>query len=591
MPTINAGSTFTTTIPAGTRFGMGRGTGTYRVGPIGTSASPTIEELIDPEGTWLGPFSGDCSLTVRATTAVTYNTVAPFDALTQTQVVASPETAAALVSGAGISGAQPVLLVGDSNTAFSWDSGPTCTGIVDNGDGTGTISFAGSHNWAVGSRITVNNSTTQRLNAFNALVMAITNTNPYNVTYQLGGRGSPVVSGVAASTGTLHMGRYSPTGYAGWLEALRGRRLGYILAAAGGADSSQALTMLNDSLPEALAAKVSDSILMIGTNDVFARGWDFLTAQASIKALADAQRAALPGRMWWVIPLPMGSGATAWSAGKQAVMNRLIRWMWRYATQIGATPIDSWRAQQNGLTIINSGAANPDPSANFLLADATHTSNLGAIALARAISSEWDKVQANPFGRGFQGGHAAVQNQGNALTNSRLTGTGGTKTAAGGTISGTAPDSWTVEITGGTGTLTLTSPARTVAADGDADGNNLQVVPSVSATTWRLVNTTSLHAAVAAGEVRDAYVPVTITGAAGLTGLELVLFGAKSSGGNENLGFTGVSQAIAGDLSMCLRIPRWVVPAGLTSLSFFVRFTGASAGTITIGKPCLELVE
>ena len=102
MPTINAGSTFTTTIPAGTRFGMGRGTGTYRVGPVGSSASPTIEELIDPEGTWLGPFSGDCSLTVRATTAVTYNTVAPFDALTQTQVVASPEVAASLVSGAGI---------------------------------------------------------------------------------------------------------------------------------------------------------------------------------------------------------------------------------------------------------------------------------------------------------------------------------------------------------------------------------------------------------------------------------------------------------------------------------------------------------
>ena len=42
----------------------------------------------------------------------------------------------------------------------------------------------------------------------------------------------------------------------------------------------------------------------------------------------------------------------------------------------------------------------------------------------------------------------------------------------GGTISGSAPDSWTVEITSGTGTLTLTNPARTVAADGDADGED-----------------------------------------------------------------------------------------------------------------------
>jgi hypothetical protein len=120
MPTINAGSTFTTTIPAGTRFGMGRGTGTYRVGPIGSSASPTIEELIDPEGTWLGPFSGDCSLSVRATTAVTYNTVAPFDALTQTQVVASPEVAASLVSGAWkVAGTPGAVTAGELNALMA----------------------------------------------------------------------------------------------------------------------------------------------------------------------------------------------------------------------------------------------------------------------------------------------------------------------------------------------------------------------------------------------------------------------------------------------------------------------------------------
>jgi lysophospholipase L1-like esterase len=500
----------------------------------------------------------------------------------------------AMMSGAGISGAQPVLLVGDSNTAFSWDSGPTCAGIVDNGDGTGTISFgASSHNWYVGSRISVNNSVNQRLNAFDAPVVAVTTSNPYSVTYQLGGRTSPVVSGAAAPTGSLYMGRYSPNGYAGWLEALRGRRLSYILAAAGGADSTQALTLYNDALSESLAAKCGDVVLMIGTNDVFARGWSFETARTNVQALVDRIRATTPARLWWVMPIPMGSGAAAWSAGKQTVMNRLIRWMWRYATQVGATPIDSWRGKQNGTTFVNAGAANPDPTANFLGADATHTSNLGALALANTISAEWDKVQADPFGQGFQGGHAAVQNQGNALANSRLTGTGGTKTLGPGpgVITGTVPDSWTVEVVTGTGTLTLTSPARTVAADGDADGNNLQVIPSVSANTWRLVNTTSLHTAVTAGEVRDAYIPLTITGAAGLTAIEFVLFGANSTLGNTNLGFTGISQAISGDLSLCLRIPRWVVPSGLTSLSFFIRFTGATAGTFLIGKPCLELVE
>lgn len=495
-----------------------------------------------------------------------------------------------ITGGAAFSGALPVMLVGDSNTSFSYDSGPTVSAIVDNGDGTATASFAGSHNWAVGSRITVNSAPEQKFNCFNALVTAQVNTNPWTVTYQLAGRVSPVTGAAAANTQTLHMGRYSPIGFAPWLEGLAGRRLSYILAAAGGGDSAQILNVYTDALPEAQAVNCSDLVLMIGTNDVFARSWDFATAQASVKALADRIRATFPGRIWWVVPIPMGSGGAAWSAGKQMIMNRLIRWMWRYASQIGATPIDSWRGAQNGATLVNPGAANPDPTANFLGADATHTTNLGALCISRAIATQWARVQP-ALGFGYQGGHAAVQNQGNALTNSRLTGTAGTKTPGGGTISGTAPDSWTVEITSGSGTLTLTSPARTVAADGDADGNNLSVAISGAAVSWRLVNTASIHAAVSAGQVRDVYVPVSITGAAGLTGIELILFGTKSSGGNENLGFTGTSQAITGDIQLCLRMPRWVVPSGLTSLSLFVRFTGATAGTFVIGKPCLELVE
>lgn len=501
------------------------------------------------------------------------------------------EAALRVAAAGGVSsGARPVMIVGDSNTSFSYDSGPTASAIADNGNGTATVTFSGSHNWAVGGRITVNNSPTRALNVYNAAVTAQVNSGTFSVTYQLGNRTSPVTGSVAADTQTAHMGRYSPAGYASWLEMLSGRRLGYIHAAAGGADSTQALEIYNDALSEAQAADVSDVILMIGTNDVFARGWDFATCQTNIKALVDRIRATLPGRIWWVTPPPMTSTASAWTSGKQTVMNRVIRWMLHYAQSVGATVIDSWKGAQNGSTLVNAAASNPDATANFLGADNTHTTNLGAIAIARAVLARWNDVQP-ALGNGFQGGHSALQNQGNVLTNSRLTGTGGTKTAGSGTISGNAPDSWTVEITSGSGTITLTSPARTVATDGDADGNNLQVVPSGAATTWRLINTSSIHAAVTAGEVRDAYVPLTITGAAGLTGIELILFGTKSSGGNENLGFAGTSQAITGDVTLCMRVPRWTVPSGLTSLSFFVRFTGATAGTFIIGKPCLGLVE
>lgn len=486
-------------------------------------------------------------------------------------------------------GAGSMLFVGDSNTAFSFDQGPTVTAIQDNGDGTATVTFSGSHNWAVGQRITVNNSTARALNVFDAEVTAIVNTNPYTVTYRLGGRTSPVVSGVAASTATLYMARYSPIGFIPWLEALQNRRLGVILAAAGGADSTQALTLFEDARASAIAAKTSDVVVMVGTNDVFARAWDFATAQAALRALLDSIASTMPARIWWLAPPPLNSSAGAWSSGKQTVMNRLIRWMARYAPTIGATFIDTWRGAQNGLSLVNGGASNPDANANFLGADGTHTTSLGALAISRALNAALRDVQATRS-LGFQGAHASTQNQGNALTNSRLTGTGGTKTPGSGTISGSAPDSWTVEITSGSGTITLTNPARTVANDGDTDGNNLSVVPSVSATTWRLLQS-GLHTAVTAGEVRDLYIPVSITGAAGLTGVELIVFGTKSSGGNENVGLAGTSQAITGDFSGTLRVPRWTVPSGLTALSVFLRFTGATAGTFLIGKPSFELVE
>jgi hypothetical protein len=100
-----------------------------------------------------------------------------------------------------------------------------------------------------------------------------------------------------------------------------------------------------------------------------------------------------------------------------------------------------------------------------------------------------------------------------------------------------------------------------------------------------------LQAAVTVGETRDLVWPISITGAAGLTGVELILFGVRSAGGNENLGIAGVSQAITGDFSGSLRIPRWTVPVGLTALSVFIRFTGATGGTFVLGKPSFELVE
>lgn len=498
---------------------------------------------------------------------------------------------AAVAAGLSQRGAvTSVMLCGDSNTSFWLDQGPAVTAIVNNGDGTGTVTFNASHNWTVGQPITVNASTAQELNSFNGTVTAMMNTNPYWVTYTLTSRTSPVTSGAASGTGCLYPLRTAPLGFAAWLQALQSKRLAYVNACAGGADSGQVLTMYQDALAEAQTARVSDIIVMAGTNDIYARALDFDTTKASLKALIDYIAGTTTARIWWCNVLPYGSSGGAWTEAKQTVHNRINRWIWRYGPQIGVTVVDTWKSSQNGLTMVNPAAANPDFTTGFAGADVTHTANLGALALARTLDTLMRQA-ASVQPLAFQGGHTDAQNQGNALTNSSLIGTAGTKTAGGGTITGTVPDSWTLEITSGTGTLTTTSPARTVAADGDASGSNLQVIPSVSANTWRLINTTSLHSAVTAGEVREASIPLTITGAVGLTGIELVIFGTKSSGGNENFGFVGTSSAITGDVSGVIRTERWTVPANLTALSFFLRFTGATAGTFILGKPRFELIE
>ena len=485
------------------------------------------------------------------------------------------------------------LLVGDSNTQFLYEQAPTPTAIVNNGDGTATITFAGSHNFSVGAYVFVNNAPAVAFNTFGSPITAQVNSGTFSITYTLSSRNSPLTGANAAATTVFYVQRLATLGYATWLQALQAKPMNYVVAAAGGATAAQCLTMYNDALATANAARCGDVIVMAGTNDIFRDGGSFDTVKASLKALVDRIVATFGGRVWWLLVPPLTNTASAWSAGKQVIASRINRWIWRYAHEIGATPVDTWRASNNGTTCVNGAATNPDWSTNFAVADLTHTAANGAYAIARAINTLMQQTAALQALQ-FQGGHSSVHAQGNVLPNTALTGTAGTKTAGGGTITGTVPDSWTLEITSGTGTLTTTSPARTVAADGDAAGNNLQVIPSVAAITWRLINTSSIHSSVTAGEVRELVFPLTITGGADITGIEVVIFGANATGGNTNIGITGTSSAlVTGDYSLSLRTGRWTVPTGLTSLTCFLRITqtGTPAGTFVIGKPALELIE
>ena len=81
--TIVAGSRASFTLSAGSRL-LIQGQGTYRVGPIGTSSRPTVDELIDTT-TSIGPFSDSCLVQIWATgSGASYEEIAPGDVLDQT---------------------------------------------------------------------------------------------------------------------------------------------------------------------------------------------------------------------------------------------------------------------------------------------------------------------------------------------------------------------------------------------------------------------------------------------------------------------------------------------------------------------------
>lgn len=90
---VAAGTSTSVTIAAGSRL-LITGQGTYRVGPLGTSQRPGVDEQIDTMCS-IGPFSDTCTVFVLgAGSGATYEVILPTDVLDQTGRPA--------VSGAGI---------------------------------------------------------------------------------------------------------------------------------------------------------------------------------------------------------------------------------------------------------------------------------------------------------------------------------------------------------------------------------------------------------------------------------------------------------------------------------------------------------
>ena len=181
----------------------------------------------------------------------------------------------------------------------------------------------------------------------------------------------------------------------------------------------------------------------------------------------------------------------------------------------------------------------------------------------------------------------------NRASNPLFTGSGGTTSVGAGTaISGTVATSWTVATVAGTATVVCSTPARTVANDGDDYGNNQRmVITGAGAADVVTLRTGSISARFAQGDLVEGEAYVRVTGAAQLKGIRLLM---QSVQGGVTFINTGMGYQSTGfiydqaDARLVIKTPPMLIGAGaLTShiLALDVAFGAAGgAATVDVGR-------
>lgn len=503
-----------------------------------------------------------------------------------------------------------VILAGDSMLERSFATASAISG-VDNGDGTATLTFgatplSSTTQTAPGDIIRVNNASAPKLNQLAATVLSVTTSAPYTVTYTTTGPYSPMVGGNPPFI-VLERSRQCLSLYP-LLNFLAGGEL--VLEAnctQGGAALAEVTAQWDKTVgPKGTVAKFG--LFMCGRNDIFARGFSYAQTIAAAKGLLDRMIHRVRHLIVFTTP-PQDStllGAT-WTLAKFQAQLQYETWLKQYAHSIGAIVIDSGAVTSGTEQYRNASSSNGDPTAGwFPTGDGTHQNSLSSYALAKAAYAQMSKYIVPTIA--WPSSVAATNaNDPSMVTDSfMLTGTGGTPTPGSGTITGSVPDGVTVQIASGTGAVTLSSIARTVANDGDATGNWLRATITNTTGSTTVNITLALNVArVTNGDILRALSRIRISSSAtpgsgapiGLTQFDAIcrvltnttLYNIANANGGASTG-NGPTEACQGALVtpwLTIRTPASV--HGTPSSGFMqiaLTLNGAGAGaTIDIAHP------
>ncbi len=467
------------------------------------------------------------------------------------------------------------LVIGDSITAQS-EMALVATSVTDNGDGTATV-VRNSHSLGVGDPVRMAACPSENLNVVDSKVVSVIDANKFRI--ELGGR----THGVTATSGPIIYFplRRSTRGWFNWMETKIGASIDPTWCAVGGATSAQMLSLLEKT---SVSSKRDVAFVCIGMNDIYSAGNSIEVIKSNIKALIN-EASKKSNRIVLLTVPPRNSADTNWSAAKQSIHNELNRWIYEYGIMIGATVIDTWSAVHGGATYVNAQAVNPDPMADFVH-DNTHPSMRGAAAIGFSVAQSL----SDEFVRGFKAAHAS------AIGGSAWNLLPGPDFTAGTNVA----DGWAVSDTTSGMVVSSSLAARTVENDGDACGKNQLLSISYGTATGNAstrFRCNNIQASLDPGTVVQLRINFSVSGAAGLVGIESVMMGARGTDFwmvySHQLDSN--TAPMVGDFSGCLISPEVVVPSGLTDLDVWVRpyITSAqsSALTLKIWHPELRVVK
>ena len=430
-----------------------------------------------------------------------------------------------------------VMLFGDSITerAFKYIS-LASSGITDNGDGTATALIATAPNSttnqvSVGEVIRVLGSATPKFNQLEATVTAVSNSPAYSITYTLGANYADTPFTEAPQI--VRYTRLTPKGWWTYFQHLANADFEVVgNCAQGGTQIAYITQILQRQYPNVSARF---GFVLAGINDIYVGSRTLAQMIADMTELLGLAVQRVQHLVVFTIPA-MGSSKSGWSTARMQQQMQFNRWLTQYAAGIGAIVVDSNAATSNNVPYGSPSDTNGVPSSG-MVTDNTHPTAVGAYALAKAA---YAKVQdlvtvgalwpTNAVDSVYYDADSKYMLDASHVL---LSGTGGTKTAGSGTISGNSPDGVTVAwITSGSGlTATLTTPARTVADDGDAVGDNLVIALSGTAGALSLlrISVAATAARFAFGDLIRSIARVKLAAPTGVLALNLICRAVQSS--------------------------------------------------------------